>query len=79
MTLKRLELLCSASLWCRRRHANSKSPSTAITACLYRSICWSRTERGSLYSWSECGKACAAHDFADKTWRHLIFFQHFHT
>ncbi|WP_442908281.1 transposase family protein [Halomonas sp. G15] len=25
----------------------------------------------------ECGKACPAHDFfADKTWRHLNFFQH---
>ena len=33
-------------------------------------------ERGSLYPCSECGKACQAHDFADKTWRHLNFFQH---
>jgi len=33
-------------------------------------------ERGSLYPCSECGKACPAHDFADKTWRHLNFFQH---
>ena len=23
-----------------------------------------------------CGKTCQAHDFADKTWRHLNFFQH---
>ncbi|MFY0989047.1 ISL3 family transposase [Halomonas sp. C05BenzN] len=34
------------------------------------------TERGSLYPCPECGKACPAHDFADKTWRHLNFFQH---
>jgi len=33
-------------------------------------------ERGSLYPCPECGKACPAHDFADKTWRHLNFFQH---
>lgn len=33
-------------------------------------------ERGSLYPCPECGKACKAHDFADKTWRHLNFFQH---
>ncbi|HBN61099.1 ISL3 family transposase [Vreelandella aquamarina] len=33
-------------------------------------------ERGSLYPCPECGQACPAHDFADKTWRHLNFFQH---
>ncbi|RQW70848.1 ISL3 family transposase [Halomonas sp. YLB-10] len=33
-------------------------------------------ERGSLYPCPECGKACPAHDFSDKTWRHLNFFQH---
>ena len=33
-------------------------------------------ERGSLYPCPECGNACPAHDFADKTWRHLNFFQH---
>ncbi|MGE4533104.1 ISL3 family transposase [Halomonas sp.] len=33
-------------------------------------------ERGSLYPCPDCGKACPAHDFADKTWRHLNFFQH---
>ncbi|MCG6658047.1 ISL3 family transposase [Halomonas campisalis] len=33
-------------------------------------------ERGSLYPCPECGKACPAHDFADRTWRHLNFFQH---
>ncbi|MFO8044397.1 MAG: ISL3 family transposase [Halomonas sp.] len=33
-------------------------------------------ERGSLYPCPECGEACPAHDFADKTWRHLNFFQH---
>ena len=33
-------------------------------------------EPGSLYPCPECGKACPAHDFADKTWRHLNFFQH---
>jgi transposase len=33
-------------------------------------------ERGSLYSCPECGNACPAHDFAEKTWRHLNFFQH---
>lgn len=34
-------------------------------------------ERGTLYPCPECGKACPAHDFADKTWRHLNFFQHY--
>ncbi|WP_185696494.1 transposase family protein [Halomonas sp. YLB-10] len=33
-------------------------------------------ERGSLCPCPECGKACPAHDFDDKTWRHLNFFQH---
>ena len=33
-------------------------------------------ERGSLYPCPECGQACPAHDFSDKTWRHLNFFQH---
>jgi len=33
-------------------------------------------ERGSLYPCPECGKTCPAHDFANKTWRHLNFFQH---
>jgi len=33
-------------------------------------------ERGSLYPCPECGNACPAHDFAEKTWRHLNFFQH---
>lgn len=33
-------------------------------------------ERGALYPCPECGTACPAHDFADKTWRHLNFFQH---
>ncbi len=33
-------------------------------------------ERGSLYPYPEYGQACPAHDFADKTWRHLNFFQH---
>lgn len=33
-------------------------------------------ERGTLYPCPECGEACPAHDFADKTWRHLNFFQH---
>ncbi|MDI5921861.1 ISL3 family transposase [Halomonas sp. LR5S13] len=33
-------------------------------------------ERGSFYPYPECGKACPAHDFAEKTWRHLNFFQH---
>ena len=32
--------------------------------------------RGSKYACPACGKACSAHDFQDKTWRHLNFFQH---
>lgn len=35
-----------------------------------------KAERGSKYACPECGKACAAHDFQEKTWRHLNFFQH---
>lgn len=33
-------------------------------------------ERGALYPCPECGKLCKAHDFAERTWRHLNFFQH---
>ncbi|MFC5081170.1 transposase family protein [Vibrio thalassae] len=33
-------------------------------------------ERGELYSCPECGVPCSAHDFKEKTWRHLNFFQH---
>jgi len=33
-------------------------------------------ERGSRYACPECGELCPAHDFQDKTWRHLNFFQH---
>ena len=35
-----------------------------------------KAERGSKYACPACGKACSAHDFQDKTWRHLNFFQH---
>lgn len=33
-------------------------------------------ERGSKYSCPVCGSACPAHDFQEKAWRHLNFFQH---
>lgn len=33
-------------------------------------------ERGTRYACPVCGADCAAHDFQDKTWRHLNFFQH---
>lgn len=35
-----------------------------------------RSERGAKYACPECGALCAAHDFQDKSWRHLNFFQH---
>lgn len=35
-----------------------------------------KAERGSKYACPECGQLCKAHDFQDKTWRHLNFFQH---
>ena len=35
-----------------------------------------KAERGSKYACPVCGKACPAHDFQEKTWRHLNFFQH---
>ena len=35
-----------------------------------------KADRGSKYACPVCGKACAAHDFQEKTWRHLNFFQH---
>ena len=35
-----------------------------------------RAERGAKYACPECGAPCAAHDFQDKSWRHLNFFQH---
>lgn len=33
-------------------------------------------ERGALYPCPDCGKLCKAHDFTERTWRHLNFFQH---
>ena len=35
-----------------------------------------KAERGSRYPCPECGQPCAAHDFQEKRWRHLNFFQH---
>ncbi len=35
-----------------------------------------KAERGSKYACPECGQLCKAHDFQEKTWRHLNFFQH---
>ena len=35
-----------------------------------------RSERGSQYACPVCGAQCPAHDFQEKTWRHLNFFQH---
>jgi len=35
-----------------------------------------KAERGSKYACPVCGKACPAHDFQEKAWRHLNFFQH---
>jgi len=35
-----------------------------------------KAERGSRYDCPECGQPCKAHDFQEKTWRHLNFFQH---
>lgn len=33
-------------------------------------------DRGSRYPCPECQKMCSAHDFTEKKWRHLNFFQH---
>lgn len=35
-----------------------------------------KAERGSKYACPQCGKACPAHGFQGKAWRHLNFFQH---
>ena len=35
-----------------------------------------KAERGTKYDCPECGKSCSAHDFQEKEWRHLNFFQH---
>ncbi|WP_419593247.1 ISL3 family transposase [Thiolapillus sp.] len=35
-----------------------------------------KAERGTKYACPECGQLCKAHDFQEKTWRHLNFFQH---
>ena len=35
-----------------------------------------KADRGAKYPCPVCGKMCKAHDFKDKTWRHLNFFQH---
>jgi len=34
------------------------------------------SDRGARYACPACGAECAAHDFQEKTWRHLNFFQH---
>ena len=33
-------------------------------------------ERGARYPCPQCGALCPAHDFSEKRWRHLNFFQH---
>lgn len=35
-----------------------------------------QAERGSQFACPHCGKSCPAHDFHEKRWRHLNFFQH---
>lgn len=35
-----------------------------------------KAERGTRYARPICGKDCPAHDFQEKTWRHLNFFPH---
>jgi transposase len=35
-----------------------------------------QADRGSEYPCPECGQLCKAHDFEDRSWRHLNFFQH---
>ncbi len=35
-----------------------------------------KAERGAKHPCPECGNDCSAHDFSEKTWRHLNFFQH---
>jgi transposase len=35
-----------------------------------------KAARGTRYACPACGQRCAAHDFQDKSWRHLNFFQH---
>jgi transposase len=35
-----------------------------------------KAERGSKFDCPTCGESCSAHDFQEKTWRHLNFFQH---
>ncbi|MGC8735885.1 MAG: ISL3 family transposase [Dissulfurimicrobium sp.] len=35
-----------------------------------------QADRGAEFPCPECGRMCKAHDFHEKTWRHLNFFQH---
>ena len=35
-----------------------------------------KADRGSEFPCLVCGRMCKAHDFQEKTWRHLNFFQH---
>jgi len=35
-----------------------------------------KADRGAKYACPVCGKACPAHDFQEKAWRHLNLFQH---
>lgn len=34
------------------------------------------SDRGTKYACPVCGASCSAHDFQEKIWRHLNFFQH---
>lgn len=35
-----------------------------------------KADRGAEFPCPVCGRMCKAHDFQEKTWRHLNFFQH---
>ena len=35
------------------------------------------TERGTEFQCSKCQKQCPTHDYKEKKWRHLNFFQHY--
>ena len=36
-----------------------------------------KAARGTEFPCPVCGKMCKAHDYKEKTWRHLNFFQHY--
>ena len=57
-----------------KRHAIDQHLDTEIKR--HESHLLVQSGRSSQFACPRCGKACPAHDFHERRWRHLNFFQH---